>query len=149
MPKTRVGSEARTSRNVNSFFARWTSRSPTVTLRRAPVDMDLADADRTVLSTVEAAQDGVDPRPQLLVAERLPDVVVCTELEAARATVDGTSAGEDDDRQVLIDARIVPGFADELQGLRFSLEREVEHQDVGTVVAVGTERVGGIPGGRI
>ena len=31
---TRVGSEARTRSRVNSFFARWTSRSPTMTLRR-------------------------------------------------------------------------------------------------------------------
>jgi len=47
-------------RSVNSFFA-W-------------VDQQLADPDRDIVAAVAAAQDGDDPRAQLLVAERLGHV---------------------------------------------------------------------------
>jgi hypothetical protein len=72
------------------------------------VDQQLADPDRAVVAAVAAAQDGGDPRPQLLVEEGLLDVVVGAEVEAADPVGGAAAAGQDDDRQVRVEARVDP-----------------------------------------
>ena len=64
LEKTRVGSPARTRSSVNSFFASRTSRPPTSPAPRR-VDDQLADPGRALAARRAAAQDGVDPGPQL------------------------------------------------------------------------------------
>ncbi len=146
---TRVGSEARTRSRVNSFFARWTSRSPTVTLRRDGSIRISPDPHRAVVAAVAAAQDGGDPRPQLVVAERLLDVVVGAEVEAADPVGGAAAAGQDDDRQARVVAGVdAVGLADLAQDVEAGGvgQRQVEQQQVGMVVAAEAQRVGGARG---
>ena len=122
-----------------------TSRSPTQALRRAGSTTISPTRQRPLAPARPAPQHRADPRPQLRVGERLDEVVVGPELEAAHAVLVGAAAGEDDHRQAGVEARGDPvGVADLAQHVEPGRigQREVEQQQVGVVVAAEPQRIG-------
>ena len=152
MLNTRVGSEARTRSSVNSFFARWTSRSPTVTLRRAGSMRISPTRTGPVVAAVAAAQDGGDPRPQFVVARRAsgrsrrrPRSRPRTRSVAPPRPV-RTMIGRRGSKRASTpsDSRIVAQDV-EAGGVG---QGQVEQQQVGVVVATEAQRVGGARRGQ-
>ena len=72
------------------------------------VDQELADPDRAVVTAVTAAQNRLDPSPELVIGKRLLNVIVGAEVKATDAIRGRAAAGQDDDRQVRIEARLDP-----------------------------------------
>ena len=69
------------------------------------VDDQVAGRDDRLGMALRAADDGVDARDQLVLVERLGQVVVGAEAEAADLVLDAGEAGEDQDRRLHLGRR--------------------------------------------
>ena len=117
-------------------------------LHLARVDPELLDLDRLaarrLLAADRAAGRGADARDELLHRERLDEVVVGADLERVDAVVLGAARGDDDDRRA---DPLVAGGLDELPAVN-AREHQIEHADVGLLVAKPRETLRPVPDGH-
>ena len=134
-PKTCVGAVASRARSPYSFAGKRQKPPRHRHATRGQVDDDLARLEHIVVRRrrTRAAQDGADPREQLVVVERPWDVVVAAPVERSDA-VDGVGlrVPEDDD-----------GYAAVPRATRLALAKATAHVELGREQhEVGTDALG-------
>ena len=109
-----------------------TGRSPRQTRRPRRIEDEVGHAQQRLGPGRVPAQDGTDPRHQLLQHERLGQVVVGAALQAGDFLRDGVARREHDDRRTAGRAQL-PADAHAVQ----TRQHQIEHHQIGCMVADG------------